>query len=554
MLELLSYRAAFGRGAANRTPLLRSRASSALLSRAVQETEWPDERANARPAVAPKGAPSMPRRTVVRSTTDRRSSVLRGCVLSRCGKVPLAEQHQHALESPRRCPGVLLLYGEQRANAGIAGELELDGYQVHQASHAGTLRARFNSGEVDLVIFGRSPHRGLDVLRALRAGELAPGVSDVRVLWMGTSRETTTNVLRAFEAGADDVTRTPLGYAELLARVREHPIVTVIGLGLIGGSIARRLVAAGWQVHAIDPDEATREAASRDSIVAVRTTQGTAATPDMVVVAVPPEQTKATIIEALERWPGAIVTDVASVKQPIIPYGSGERGADLSRYLPGHPLAGRPTGGYAASAPELFDGAVWALCPTTDTPLLLAAQFGPLFDTLGAVALVCTAEAHDRAVARTSHLPHLVATALAASNLIEPAAMNATLSGGGLRDTSRVAAADMELWWDILRANRYELAQAVADFEDILFRLKGAIASGDESAAAAIWKQGQDAQALITKCRWSERQFAAIGQPIIDGWGPWRSLGDNGRVLRMIRIDGDNLRAEVSCRPDWQPA
>jgi len=69
---------------------------------------------------------------------------------------------------------------------------------------------------VDLVIFGRSPYRALDVLRALRAGELAPGPSGVRVLWMGTSRETTTSVLHAFEAGADDVTHTPLGYAELL--------------------------------------------------------------------------------------------------------------------------------------------------------------------------------------------------------------------------------------------------------------------------------------------------------------------------------------------------
>jgi DNA-binding response OmpR family regulator len=130
------------------------------------------------------------------------------------------QQHPDALASPRRCPSVVLVYGEQRANAALAGELEMDGFRVHRASHPGTVRERCKPGEVDLVIFGRSPHRGLDVLRALRAGELAPGASGVRVLWMGTSRETTTNVLRAFEAGADDVTRTPLGYAELLARVR----------------------------------------------------------------------------------------------------------------------------------------------------------------------------------------------------------------------------------------------------------------------------------------------------------------------------------------------
>jgi DNA-binding response OmpR family regulator len=115
---------------------------------------------------------------------------------------------------------VLLVYGEQRANAALAGELELDGYRVHRASHPGTLRERCKPGEVDLVIFGHAPRRGLDLLRALRAGELAPGAAGVRVLWMSESRETTTAVLRAFGAGADDVTRSPLGYAELLARVR----------------------------------------------------------------------------------------------------------------------------------------------------------------------------------------------------------------------------------------------------------------------------------------------------------------------------------------------
>jgi DNA-binding response OmpR family regulator len=127
----------------------------------------------------------------------------------------LNEQHRRELSSPSG-PGVLLVYGEQRANAALAGELELDGYRVHRTSHPGTLRKRCKPGEVDLVIFGHSPHRGLDVLRALRAGNLAPGASGVRVLWIGTSRETTTSLLRAFEAGADDVTRVPLGYAEML--------------------------------------------------------------------------------------------------------------------------------------------------------------------------------------------------------------------------------------------------------------------------------------------------------------------------------------------------
>jgi DNA-binding response OmpR family regulator len=116
--------------------------------------------------------------------------------------------------------GALLVYGEERANAALIGELEQDGYHVRRASHPRTLAERCEPGQVDLVIFGMTPARGLEMLRALRADVLAPGTASVPVLWMSTSSETTTSLLRVFEAGADDVTRHPLGYAELLARVR----------------------------------------------------------------------------------------------------------------------------------------------------------------------------------------------------------------------------------------------------------------------------------------------------------------------------------------------
>jgi DNA-binding response OmpR family regulator len=165
----------------------------------------------------------MPRTTVVRSATGRHWPCSWAWPFLGAGRRALAgdhEQQPRTLGLPGRCPRVLLVYGEQRENAGIAGELELDGYCVHRASEPGTLRARCQPGEVDLLIFGHAPKRGLEMLRALRAGALAPGASGVRVLWMTTSRETSTAVLRAFEAGADDVTRSPVAYTELLARVR----------------------------------------------------------------------------------------------------------------------------------------------------------------------------------------------------------------------------------------------------------------------------------------------------------------------------------------------
>lgn len=117
---------------------------------------------------------------------------------------------------------MLLLVGEGRGNDRLADELALDSYQVRRAGDPKELDARRTPPDVDLIIFGRAPHPGasLAALRTLRAGELATDIDPgVRVLWMSTASEVT-SVLRAFEAGADDVIRDPFIYAELLARAR----------------------------------------------------------------------------------------------------------------------------------------------------------------------------------------------------------------------------------------------------------------------------------------------------------------------------------------------
>ena len=132
----------------------------------------------------------------------------------------------HLLDAPgarsTMSPPVLLLYGEEHVNLALADELALDGYEVRRASDPGMLRAACDACEVDLVIFGRATRRGagLDVLRQLRAGAFAPEVKPgLRTLWMSPNGELG-DVLRGFEAGADDVLRAPFAYTELRARVQ----------------------------------------------------------------------------------------------------------------------------------------------------------------------------------------------------------------------------------------------------------------------------------------------------------------------------------------------
>ena len=133
-----------------------------------------------------------------------------------------AEPAQISGADPTTSAPVLLFYGEEHTNLALADELALDGYEVRRASGHAKLRTTCEANEITLVIFGQVADRGagLDVLRRLRAGELAPEVDPrLRALWMSPNGELS-DVLRGFEAGADDVIRSPFEYVEFRARVQ----------------------------------------------------------------------------------------------------------------------------------------------------------------------------------------------------------------------------------------------------------------------------------------------------------------------------------------------
>jgi prephenate dehydrogenase len=304
----------------------------------------------------------------------------------------------------------------------------------------------------------------------------------------------------------------------------------VVGLGLIGGSVLRALGdAVGY-----DSDAAVREAAAGEGFEVARSLDRLAGC-ELVIVAVPPARTPDVVRAVLEAAPDAMVADTASVKAPVLAaLGAAER------FVGAHPLAGAETAGWAASAAETVAGAVWAVCPAGGS-LEPVCRLSAAVDRLGGRLVACTAEEHDAAVARTSHVPHLVAAALAG---LAGHPLQAALSGTALRDMTRVARADAALWADILAANRTAAMAALDDLEAALAGLRVALAGGDPAVLERVWGRAGEALARVDAARWDAPTWE--NGRIEGGWDGLLSLGRAGRPVRRLRLDRAELWAEVA--------
>ncbi|MET8614095.1 prephenate dehydrogenase [Streptomyces misionensis] len=232
----------------------------------------------------------------------------------------------------------------------------------------------------------------------------------------------------------------------------------VIGTGLIGTSAALALTQRGVTVHLADHDaEHARTAAALGA--------GTDAPPegpvDLAIVAAPPAHVATVLADAMRRELARGYLDVASVK------GGPRRelealGLDLTAYLGTHPMSGREKSGPLAATGDLFEGRPWVLTPTRDTDTEVLNLALELVSHCRAVPVVMDADAHDRAVALVSHMPHLVSSMVAARlEHADEAAVR--LCGQGIRDVTRIAASDPRMWIDILSANPGPVADLLAD-------------------------------------------------------------------------------------------
>ena len=259
----------------------------------------------------------------------------------------------------------------------------------------------------------------------------------------------------------------------------------VIGTGLIGGSVAAALRERGWHVSGSDLDADTLSDALDLGIL-----DATGPDPDseLVVVAVPVGSVPAAAADALAR--GAVVTDVGSVKAPVVDT------VAHPRFVGGHPMAGSEALGVRGARSDLFEGATWALTPTSSTdPEALALVHG-VVRSLGAEVVTLAPAQHDRLVATVSHVPHLAAATLmgvADQRASEHAAL-LRLAAGGFRDMTRIAAGDPGIWLDICRDNRDAILEVLDGYLDSLAGMRAIVADGRHEELLSRLGQAQTAR------------------------------------------------------------
>jgi prephenate dehydrogenase len=297
----------------------------------------------------------------------------------------------------------------------------------------------------------------------------------------------------------------------------EYDTVAIVGVGLIGGSIglalrerglAREVVGIGraesgpahGNRQGATRKETSLEAALRLGAIDRATTsvsEGVAAA-NVILLCTPVDKVVGYVVNVAAACPkDALITDAGSTKEAIV------HGADAAlashragpRFVGSHPIAGDHRGGPEFSRSDLFEGRMVVVTPTDHTRPAAVTEVSGFWENLGAQVMTMSPSEHDKALAMTSHLPHLVATALAAATPTELL----QLTAGGWRDATRVAGGNPDVWLPIFASNRSSVLDALARFGNQLAEIREMLEQSDDSAlfdklaAAAARKSERDA-------------------------------------------------------------
>ncbi|MBS7297782.1 MAG: prephenate dehydrogenase [Eubacteriales bacterium] len=264
-------------------------------------------------------------------------------------------------------------------------------------------------------------------------------------------------------------------------------VVTVVGLGLIGGSMVRRL--RGFmdaKIYGVDIDTETLRLAESDGVIDKGYIDGKSIVgeSDLIILCLYPEKNVEFVRENAHLLKkDAVLTDVSGVKGYVL---KGIEGylPDGVEFIGGHPMAGRETGGYKSSTDTLFDGASYLITPAKDNSARAVSLVRSMAEYIGCRHVVTTSpEEHDAMIAYTSQLMHVVAVALCDNPLLE---RSASFSAGSLRDCTRVALINADMWSELFLENKDALCDRIDEFKESLDAIKLATKTGDREGLKNI--------------------------------------------------------------------
>ncbi|QJQ96525.1 MULTISPECIES: bifunctional prephenate dehydrogenase/3-phosphoshikimate 1-carboxyvinyltransferase [Halomonadaceae] len=331
-----------------------------------------------------------------------------------------------------------------------------------------------------------------------------------------------------------------------LATLADEPRLVIVGLGLIGGSLAAGLKAEGFagQIWACDRDGDEIARGIEMGIIDGGDTrlEPTLAGASLIVLAVPVlamDSVMSALAGCLDQAaPNVVITDVGSTKAAIRDSAIRAFGRLPSFMVLGHPIAGSEKSGVAASNPELYRHHKVILTPQDDTAPAALARVRALWSMCGAEVLEMEVERHDQVLARTSHLPHLLAFSLVDTLARQDERLDIfRYAAGGFRDFTRIAGSDPVMWRDIFTANRDAVLGALDDFEAGLAGLRQAVERGDGDAMLATIDRASHARhyfdTLLNKARYQmsdvSMQHSKLRYRVAPG----------GAVAGRIRVPGD---------------
>ena len=319
----------------------------------------------------------------------------------------------------------------------------------------------------------------------------------------------------------------------------KNKIVLIVGLGMIGGSIARGLKKANPErrIIACDTDAQALQQAVDEGVVS-HSGELAALCPlaDIIILAVPPLTVCELLPEVLKSMaPSALITDVASVKSHIFTSSQQFSEEALANFVPAHPIAGSVQSGYSASVEDLFDQRNVILTPHAGNSTDSVAIINALWRELGANVLGMTRTRHDEVLAATSHLPHLLAYAIVDVLVKQEQSEDIfRYAAGGFADFSRLASSDAKMWSDIFVANSAAVEKMLDDYIQSLLDFKKAIQNKEHGKLEESFGAAKQ-----TRENFISQHFKPKKQEEMTNNQLSFSVQPGGQVAGTIRVAGD---------------